>query len=139
MTAFVLTGCVGGMQTKAIKYTLYELIERIKMIKEVIHVAGGERITIHLSEEGYCHCPVCGKKATNKEWRPYDQQGFPSYDICACCGFEYGFDDAGEPPYKESWKEYRQRWLKGEVDGFINKNMSREAKFLQLRILGLEP
>ena len=36
-------------------------------------------------------CPVCGYIGLNEQ--PYDDNGCPSYEICSCCGFEFGFDD----------------------------------------------
>lgn len=31
-------------------------------------------------------CPVCGLS----EFQPFDELGFPTYDICPCCSFEAG-------------------------------------------------
>ena len=105
-------------------------------MKEIIKAWNGEEITLKISEDGYCFCPVCGEKARVKEWRPYDNEGRPSHDICFC-GFEYGFDDAGEPPYYTSWDEYRERWLKDEVKPMFGRQMSRVEKLKQLNNLGI--
>ena len=50
-------------------------------------------------------CPVCGYNQLNKQ--PYEGT-IPSYEICPCCGFEFGFDD-----YSEGWshKRYRDKWI----------------------------
>lgn len=36
-------------------------------------------------------CPICGYDKLLEP--PYDEYNNPSYEICPCCGFEYGFDD----------------------------------------------
>ena len=61
-------------------------------------------------------CPVCGFKGL--EENPYNQRKEPSYEICPCCGFEFGFDSAGS---KESLIEYRQRWIKDGARWFIER------------------
>lgn len=44
---------------------------------------------------------------------PYGNRlGFPSYDVCPCCGFEYGFDDEpGGSATPQSFEDYRLEWL----------------------------
>jgi hypothetical protein len=105
--------------------------------KEILHTWNGENVELTLSSDGFCYCPVCGKKSLDKDWRPYDKDGHPSYDICSC-GFEYGFDDRGEPPYGNSWKNYREKWLMGEVDLICAKKMSKIEKLEQLKNLKLK-
>ncbi len=51
-------------------------------------------------------CPVCGYPYLQSP--PYDSDGNPSYDICDCCGFEFGFDDANNGV---SFKDYREKWI----------------------------
>ncbi len=106
------------------------------MKKEVIITDKGAQIELTISSDGYCFCPVCGEKPNNKEWRPYDEFGFPSYDICTC-GFEYGFDDSGEPPYEKSWASYRQKWLNNGADPYFGKQKTKEEKLAQLKNIGL--
>ncbi|MEK1832429.1 hypothetical protein AAAC51_36520 [Priestia megaterium] len=36
-------------------------------------------------------CPVCGYK--NLEEAAYDESGLASFEICICCGFQFGDDD----------------------------------------------
>lgn len=36
-------------------------------------------------------CPVCGFQGLNEA--PYDEELNASYDICPCCGVEFGYDD----------------------------------------------
>ena len=51
-------------------------------------------------------CPVCGYDQLDEP--PYDEYGFPSYEVCSCCGFEYGFDD-GSRGY--TFEKYRKEWI----------------------------
>jgi len=51
-------------------------------------------------------CPVCGYDKLEEE--AYDVDGNPSYEICKCCGFEFGYDDESEG---KSFKEYRMEWI----------------------------
>lgn len=51
-------------------------------------------------------CPVCGYSKLPEP--PYDNYGYPSYIICHCCGFEFGFDDSSK---KMSFKAYRDKWI----------------------------
>ncbi len=51
-------------------------------------------------------CPVCGYDELREP--PYDRAGNPSYEICACCGYQFGFDDQSEGI---SYKEHREKWI----------------------------
>lgn len=51
-------------------------------------------------------CLVCGWDQLSEE--PYDRDGNPSYEICPCCGFEFGFDDGSN---QVTFAEYRKKWL----------------------------
>ena len=104
------------------------------MNKEVINTWNGEKIILTISEDGFCFCPVCGEKSKDKEWRPYNEEGHPSYDICSC-GFEYGFDDHGEPPYDKSWALYRERWLIDDVKPTFGRQLNKTEKLEQLKNL----
>ena len=105
------------------------------MRKEKIKAWDGEEFVLVISEDGYCFCPVCGEKSKDKDWRPYDENGNPSYDVCSC-GFEYGFDDGGCPPYTKSWESYRKKWLNGEVEVIFGRRLSLAEKIEQLKNLG---
>lgn len=52
-------------------------------------------------------CPVCGYDKLSE--KPYDDDGNPSYEICSCCGFEFGFDDSNE---SRNYEDYRNKWIK---------------------------
>ena len=49
-------------------------------------------------------CPVCGFAGLYAP--PYDEMGCASFDICPCCGTEFGYDDS-----KTSHSELRRRWI----------------------------
>ncbi|MGX4765260.1 hypothetical protein ACWH4V_05635 [Bacillus mojavensis] len=61
-------------------------------------------------------CPVCGFKGLTEP--AYDDRGNHSYEICLCCGFQFGFDDyemtSEDGSYlepSESITAYRKKWL----------------------------
>jgi len=58
-------------------------------------------------------CPVCGYPKLKEQ--PYDKDGNPSYVICDCCGFEFGFDDSSK---NFSYKEYRKKWIEDGANWF---------------------
>ena len=49
-------------------------------------------------------CPICGYPGLDEP--PYDEYGCASFDICPCCGVEYGYHDCTTPHV-----ELRQRWI----------------------------
>lgn len=51
-------------------------------------------------------CPVCGFPGLLEP--AYNADGAPSYEICPCCGFEFGFDDLSEGV---SHADYREKWI----------------------------
>jgi hypothetical protein len=40
--------------------------------------------------------------------RSYDDNGNPSFEICHCCGYQFGYDDGSEGI---GHSEYRSNWL----------------------------
>ncbi|WP_040214192.1 hypothetical protein [Clostridium polynesiense] len=58
-------------------------------------------------------CPVCGYDKLREE--PYDNDGNPSYEICNCCGFEFGYDDSSEG---RNFETYRKRWIEKGASWF---------------------
>ena len=64
-----------------------------------------------LSEEERMHndkhiCPVCGFAGLMEE--PHDSYGCTSFEICPCCGFEFGYDDEDGG---WSYEEWRKAWI----------------------------
>ena len=76
-------------------------------------------------------CPVCG--FTGLAESPYTQKNEPSYEICPCCGFEFGFDSVGN---KGLFIEFRQRWIKNGAQWFIQRlrpeNWDLEAQLMNV-------
>ena len=66
-----------------------------------------------MKNPGY-FCPVCGFRGLKEV--PYDEHGAPSYEICPCCGFEFGFDGFNN---SIAYVDFRQRWIKNGARWFI--------------------
>ena len=52
-------------------------------------------------------CPVCNCNELFEP--PYDENGYGSYEICPCCGFQFGYDDF--PNKTEQISLWRERWI----------------------------
>lgn len=59
-------------------------------------------------------CPVCGVENAVKKL-PWDEGGFPSQDICPCCGTHYGEDDWADTAEKRKklFRVLREKWMSG--------------------------
>jgi hypothetical protein len=53
-------------------------------------------------------CPVCGWPELDKP--PRSAPGGASYEICPCCGFEFGYDDDAKGL---TFEEARKHWIAG--------------------------
>jgi len=108
------------------------------MKKEIItHWHYKTEIVLTIAENNSCPCPVCGKATNNIEWRPYNEDGNPTYDICDCCFFEFGYDDGGdEPPHDISWKNYREKWLDGQIENATKLTLTQKRE--QLKNIGID-
>ena len=51
-------------------------------------------------------CPVCGW--SHLKHPPRNATGGASFEICPCCGFEFGFDDDDQGL---TYEEARRRWV----------------------------
>lgn len=61
------------------------------------------------------YCRVCGLYS---EELPYGEDGkSPTYDICYCCGVEFGYEDYTV----ESTLEYRTKWISEGAKWFTPK------------------
>jgi len=58
----------------------------------------------------YYICPVCGYDKLDEP--PYDEHGCSSFDICPCCGVEFGYDDFATPHsvLRDKWVENGMIW-----------------------------
>jgi hypothetical protein len=53
-------------------------------------------------------CPVCGWPKLHEP--PRHETGGASFEICPCCGFEFGFDDDDQGL---TYEQARARWIAG--------------------------
>lgn len=61
-------------------------------------------------------CLVCG---FDKLKNPiYDNNDNGTYEICVCCGFQYGYDDF--PNKQVSYVNWREKWIKNGYKWFSN-------------------
>ncbi|MEG0362168.1 MAG: hypothetical protein RR602_11090 [Longicatena sp.] len=58
-------------------------------------------------------CPVCGFDKLTEP--PYNKFSNPSFEICGCCGFQFGYDDMSEG---KSYEEYRNSWIENNYEWF---------------------
>lgn len=66
-----------------------------------------------MRENNYCR--VCG---LYREDKPWGEDGVtPTYDICPCCGTEFGYEDINI----ESIKDKRNNWLANGMNWFLKK------------------
>ena len=68
-----------------------------------------------MSKKNYL-CPVCGFDQLKEP--PYNKLNEPSYEICPCCGFEFGFDASNDVT---TFIDFRARWIKDGAHWFIPK------------------
>lgn len=82
---------------------------------------------------GSFNCPCCGYGGlTQPSYRrlvsvsavrgllpPYEQYfGNPSYEVCLCCGFEFGNDDNPGTGTPASFEEYLREWVRSGCEWF---------------------
>jgi hypothetical protein len=67
--------------------------------------------------------------------------GIPSYEVCNCCGFEFGNDDEPGAAEPESFRSYLNNWIVGGARWFDPAlqplNWSLQAQLNAARILFL--
>ncbi len=57
-------------------------------------------------------CNICGYPDLDEP--PYDETGAPSFEICPCCGGEFGYHDAtpeAKENYRKDWVQNGARWF----------------------------
>ncbi|MBJ8504312.1 hypothetical protein I6M96_04750 [Acinetobacter seifertii] len=65
-------------------------------------------------------CRVCGLIQGEEPWG--ENGGNPNFDICDCCGTEFGYQDCT----KESVKANRKRWLEGGANWWVLKEKPKD-------------
>lgn len=79
-------------------------------------------------------CLVCGYPGLEEP--PRLENGMPSFDICECCGVQFGYEDCTE----ERILEYRKKWIKSEGEWFSkeskpdNWSMKQQLKNIGIKI-----
>lgn len=59
------------------------------------------------------YCRVCGLYLG---YQPWGEDGkTPSYEICPCCGVEFGYEDDS----KSSIQAYREQWIRNDCQWFV--------------------
>ena len=71
-----------------------------------------------LNKELYI-CRVCGLIQNDLPWG--EDQKTPSFNICDCCGTEFGYDDVTLQAIRKS----RTRWLSQGAEWFNSKSKSQ--------------
>lgn len=76
------------------------------------------------------NCRVCGYYNDNLPWGK--DGNCPTYEICPCCGVEFGNEDCT----KESTKQYRKKWINDGAKWFEPeekpKNWNKEEQFINI-------
>ncbi|GAA1677090.1 hypothetical protein GCM10009745_20560 [Kribbella yunnanensis] len=64
-----------------------------------------------MPSETYMHCRVCGLLQPDPPWG--EDERTPSYEICDCCGVEFGYEDStpkGVIRARAKWKNSGFQW-----------------------------
>ncbi len=69
------------------------------------------------------HCRVCGYFSVSPPWGEDGQS--PTYELCACCGVEFGYEDCTVG----STKRFREQWLKAGTPWQDPKSMPTDWSF----------
>jgi hypothetical protein len=100
-------------------------------------------------------CPCCGfdglslrpyRSLPPPPWKeeehgapPYARKhGDASYEVCVCCGFEFGNDDEPGTAPPSTFREYREEWIAGGCQWFDPKKKKKDWSLAdQLTIAGI--
>jgi len=66
--------------------------------------------------EGNLNCRVCGLVQGTQPWGADGRT--PAYEICDCCGVEFGYEDSSRAPvfaFRASWIDSGYRWFNPKV------------------------
>ena len=69
------------------------------------------------------NCRVCGLLIEDLPWG--EDGACPTYEICSCCGVEFGNEDYTI----ESVKKYRQEWINNGMVWFSPSDKPKEWNF----------
>ncbi len=68
-------------------------------------------------------CPVCRYAGLYEA--PYDDRGVGSYEICPCCGFEFGLDEGTDR--EAAFAAWRAQWLRDGCPWFSSARTAPEG------------
>ena len=73
------------------------------------------------AEQPFLFCRVCGLEQPSPPWGADGKS--PTFDICACCGVEFGYEDslpAAVEAYRKKWQSAGMKWwiLKEKPEGW---------------------
>lgn len=78
-------------------------------------------------------CAICGYNGLDE---PQWEDGYPTYTICECCGFESGFDDDNMEmtleEYREEWIEEGTKWFSKEKP--LNWSLEKQLKNINVEL-----
>ena len=69
------------------------------------------------------YCRVCGYESGDRPWG--DDGHLPSFDMCPCCGVEWGYEDNG----LFSTERYRNLWIEKGAPWFSRHIQSDSLSF----------
>jgi hypothetical protein len=85
---------------------------------------------MHKNNDESYRCRVCGLKRLSQPWGEDGQT--PVFEICKCCGVEFGYEDCDV----QSVKKFREEWLNDGAKWFRLKakpeNWSLEEQLKQI-------
>ena len=88
-----------------------EHLERcLNQIQQIMDIKLIWSILMHKNNEAYI-CRVCGLEQSVPQWGEDGQS--PTYNICECCGVEFGYEDAtltGIKKYRDKWIQSGAKW-----------------------------
>lgn len=68
-------------------------------------------------------CPICRYAGLYEA--PYDERGYGSYEICPCCGFEFGLDEGTDR--EAAFVAWRAQWLRDGCPWFSSIRTAPEG------------
>jgi hypothetical protein len=80
-------------------------------------------------------CPVCGYSDLDEPPRGINGKT-PSFDICDCCGIQFGYEDTSEPniiKYRLKWIESGGKWFCQEMKP-ANWNIREQLKNIGIEL-----
>ena len=76
----------------------------LNQIQQIMDIKLTWSILMHKNNEAYI-CRVCGLEQSEPQWG--EDGHSPTYNICECCGVEFGYEDVG----LTGIKKYRDEWI----------------------------